>query len=278
MENSKLLIISTYKLIGVKINLITLHQTLEIISGWISQKSIGHQIIVSNTHILMECKINHQLKIAINCSDLIIPDGMPLVFFGRLRGFPEATRTDGPSLLLESLSFSNRYSWKHYFYGSTPDVINKLQEKVVNNYPTAQIAGAYSPPFQQQTPDEIQADIDRINAAKPDILWVGLGCPKQEIWIYQHKNQLKVPAILGVGLAFDILAGNKKRAPVWMQKSGLEWLYRFFQEPGRLWKRYLKYNTQFLFFATIEQFEYWWKLLRGKNTSQNNKEAKSTQH
>jgi N-acetylglucosaminyldiphosphoundecaprenol N-acetyl-beta-D-mannosaminyltransferase len=266
-----------YNLLNIKISTKGMSDIITQISDWIYCKNYSNQIIVANTHVLMESQKNKELMSAINQAAIIIPDGMPLVFFGKIRGFPRLQRCDGPNLLIETLQLSTINEWNHFFYGSTPEVLSKLQEEIINKYPQIKICGTFSPPFKPQTPAEIQADIDRINAAQPDILWVGLGCPKQEIWIYQHKNQLKVPAILGVGLAFDILAGNKKRAPVWMQKSGLEWLYRFFQEPGRLWKRYLKYNTQFLFFATIEQFEYWWKLLRGKITNQINKEAKSTQ-
>lgn len=201
----------------------------------------------------MESRRNASLGAAIDHADLVIPDGMPLVFAARKRGFPDTTRADGPTLLQKALQ---REGLRHYFLGSTPEVLDNLGKEIQENFPTAIYAGSYSPPFRPLSEEENTQIVRTINESKSDILWVGLGCPKQEIWMEENKSELQVPAIAGVGMAFDILAGNKPRAPEWMQKSGLEWLFRFYCEPGRLWKRYIVYNTQFIVLFIIEQIQY----------------------
>lgn len=208
---------------------------------------------MANTHVIMESRNNPELGKALEQADLVIADGMPLVMAGRLRGFPEATRADGPTLLQKALELDGL---RHYFLGSTPEVIEALTVEIKRNHPAAVIAGSYSPPFRALSDSENTEIINHINESRPDILWVGLGCPKQEIWMEQNRKKLQVPAMAGVGMAFDILAGNKPRAPQWMQKSGLEWLFRLYCEPGRLWKRYIVYNTQFIFLFGLEQLQY----------------------
>jgi N-acetylglucosaminyldiphosphoundecaprenol N-acetyl-beta-D-mannosaminyltransferase len=132
-----------------------------------------------------------------------------------------------------------------------------MQKQIHIQWSQVEIAGMFSPPFRNLSALEDLAVVAQINSARPDILWVGLGCPKQECWIAEHQHQLDVPVMLGVGQAFDILAGEKTEAPTWMQSNGLEWLFRFIQEPRRLWKRYLIYGPQFVYLAAREQIAYW---------------------
>ena len=247
----------SYDLLGVKISAIQIPEILAQIQAWINAQSQGHFIIVANTHVLMERRVNPGLHQAIEQASLVIPDGMPLVIVGRMRGYALPKRAYGPDLLLAALADSNTKGWRHYFYGSTPQNLIDIQNQIHKHWSQVNIAGMYSPPFRNLTYQEDQAVIESINSVRPDILWVGLGCPKQECWIAEHQHVLNVPVMLGVGQAFDILAGAKAKAPTWMQSNGLEWLFRFIQEPRRLWKRYLVYGSQFVYLATQEQIVYW---------------------
>ena len=143
--------------------------------------------------------------------------------------------------------------------GVRPKFLPVCKKVIHKQWPQVEIAGMYSPPFQIPSDQEDQSVVALINSSRPDILWVGLGCPKQECWIAEHQHQLNVPVLLGVGQAFDILAGAKAWAPAWMRSNGLEWLFRLFQEPRRLWKRYLVYSPQFVYLAAREQIVYWWQ-------------------
>jgi N-acetylglucosaminyldiphosphoundecaprenol N-acetyl-beta-D-mannosaminyltransferase len=217
---------------------------------WIRARSLGHAVVVANTHVVMESRQNPALRQAVHAASLVIPDGMPLVVAARRRGFPLKSRSDGPGLMYKALSEEPSSHWRHYFYGSTPEVLDSL----CIQFPETTIAGTSAPPFRPLTHEEDTQAVEKINAAQADVLWVGLGCPKQEIWICEHSDRLNVPVLLGVGQAFDILAGVKSRAPKWMQNSGLEWLYRLLLEPRRVWKRYLLYNPWFIWLFIREEF------------------------
>ena len=171
-------------------------------------------------------------------------DGKPLSVILRKRGFKKADRVTGPDLMHEIFACSNEHGYTHYFYGSTPETLNDLKKKLIRRYQLS-IVGMYSPPFRRLTEEEDKILVKKINEAHADFIWVGLGAPKQEQWMYEHQNQVN-GLMIGVGAGFDYFAGNIKRAPVWMQKCSLEWLYRLLQEPKRLFKRYLITNTKFL--------------------------------
>lgn len=223
---------------------------------WSRARSFGHYIVVANTHVLMEARRDALLRQAVDAADLVIPDGMPLVVVGRLRGYPLKRRADGPGLMAAALERFQREGLSHYFYGGTPESLRSLRETVAARWPSARVAGAYAPPFRRLSIQEDDAVVEAINAARPDVLWVGLGCPKQERWMLEHRERLNVPVMLGVGQAFDLLSGDKRRAPAWMCNCGLEWFYRFTHEP-RTWRRYLLYNPQFVYLAALEQLHYW---------------------
>ena len=234
--------IESCKVMGVRINHLDHEQIRARMSEWIRTPIHGRTVVFANTHVVMESRQSPALAEAVNAATLVVPDGMPLVIAVRSNGYPMRDRADGPGLMHKVLTHEDCRTWRHYFYGSTQDVLDGILQK----FPNANIAGVHAPPFRALTPEEDATIVDEINASGTDVLWVGLGCPKQERWMFEHAARLNVPVILGVGQAFDILAGAKKRAPLWMCKTGLEWLYRLLQEPRRLWKRYLFHNTRFI--------------------------------
>jgi N-acetylglucosaminyldiphosphoundecaprenol N-acetyl-beta-D-mannosaminyltransferase len=188
----------------------------------------------------------------LNSSGLTVPDGKPLTWLGRHRGFDLKRRVYGPDLFQDFLAATRTRGYRHFFYGGHPEVITRLVETIRYRYPGTEFAGYYSPPFRALTAQEDLHVITMINESRADILWVGLGCPKQEIWMYEHREHLNVPVMVGVGQAFNIIAGTLKQAPLWMREHGLEWLFRLILEPRRLWKRYLVYNARFLYCIMLE--------------------------
>jgi N-acetylglucosaminyldiphosphoundecaprenol N-acetyl-beta-D-mannosaminyltransferase len=254
--------INGFSIGGNKIHAVAIKDVLRQIQEWIEEKSKTHYVVAANVHVVMEGYQNETMKATLGQADLVTPDGMPLVFVGRLRGFPLRHRTDGPGLMAAALEQGAPIGWRHYFYGSTPEVLAVLQSQIRERWPNIKIAGSYSPPFRPLTIEEDQAVVKQINAASADILWVGLGCPKQEHWMFDHKNTLRIPVMLGVGQAFDLLAGTKQRAPRWMCNYGLEWFYRLIHEPRRLWKRYFLYNPWFIVLVLYEQIIWLWEKKR----------------
>ncbi len=225
---------------------------LQAISAWIAQRQPNY-ICCIPAHTVMACYDHPDLRPVFASSGLNTPDGMAVVWLLRLAGFKQVERVYGPDLLLAACQYGLSLGWRHYFYGSTSVVIDKLIGKLSNRFPGLDIAGYESPPFRELTDDEEREMIARIQSAKPDIVWIGLGSPKQEKWMHAHVNSLGVPVLVGVGAAFDFLAGSKPQAPRWMQRSGLEWLYRLVTEPRRLWKRYLLGYPRFIVLVLLKR-------------------------
>ena len=210
----------------------------------------GDYMCVSNVHTTVTAYEDPAYREIQNGGIMAIPDGGPLSSVGRKRGFPQMQRTTGPSYLEEVLKLSEQYGWRHYFYGATEETLSKLAEELANKYPGVTVAGMYSPPFRPLTAEEDAAVIAKIKEAAPDFVWVGLGAPKQERWMAEHRGKV-CGFMVGVGAAFDYLAGNIERAPAWMQRCNLEWFYRLIQDPKRLFKRYLVTNTKFIWHALV---------------------------
>ncbi len=208
----------------------------------------GKYICAANVHTTVTAYENEVYRAAQNGAVLAIPDGGPLSSVGRKRGDTGMQRTTGPSYRQEMLK--GRY--RHYFYGSTEETLEKMKEALNRDYPDAVIAGMYSPPFRTLAPEEDAEVIRMINEADADFVWIGLGAPKQEYWMAEHKDKVH-GLMVGVGAAFDYLAGNINRAPEWMQKHSLEWLYRLMQDPKRLFYRYFHTNTSFIWNAVIRK-------------------------
>jgi len=219
-----------------------------------TQKNIknlsGNYMCVSNVHTTVMAYENKYYCDIQNGGIMAIPDGGPLSSVGRSRGYNQMARTTGPDYLREILRISKENEYKHYFFGSTQDTLKKLRMKISQEFPGVQITGMYSPPFRSLTHEENLQIVDIINRSAPDFIWVGLGAPKQEQWMAQHQGKVS-GFMVGVGAAFDYLAGNINRAPLWMQKNNLEWLYRLIQDPVRLFSRYVVTNSKFVLNAVI---------------------------
>ena len=180
-----------------------------------------------------------------NSGAMCLPDGKPLSIVCRRRGFYDAKRVPGPDLMPKIFEASRERGFRHYFYGGSKETLDKLKSKLKKQYPWLNIVGMYSPPYRPLTAGEDEQAIKKINEARPDFIWVALGAPKQEEWMYQHQFQV-CGVMLGVGAAFDFCAGTVKRAPGWVQEMCLEWLYRLVQDPKRLFMRYFSTNLSFL--------------------------------
>lgn len=243
--------IPTVDILGVDIAAIDMKWLLEFTTAHIYELS-GDYICVSNVHTTVTAYEDKEYKEIQNGGILAIPDGGPLSSVGRRRGAKDMSRTTGPSYMGEIIKESEEKGWKHFFYGSTQETLDKLKEELNKSYPGLDIVGMYSPPFRVMTEEEDKGIINEINMASPDFLWVGLGAPKQERWMAAHQGKVK-GLMVGVGAAFDYYAGNIERAPEWMQKTNLEWLYRLLQDPKRLFKRYLITNSKFIWNAIIRR-------------------------
>lgn len=244
-------LIPTVDILGVRIAAINMEWLLEFSKKHIQELS-GDYMCVSNVHTTVMSYKDNEYRNIQNGGIMAIPDGGPLSTVGRKRGATNMRRTTGPSYMEAILKMSDKYGWKHYLYGSTPQTINRVKEVIENMYPKIKIVGTYSPPFRPISQTEDENIIKSINDASPDFIWVALGAPKQEKWMAQHQGKVK-GFMVGVGAGFDYLAGNIKRAPRWMQKNNLEWLYRLIQDPKRLFKRYLITNSVFLWNVVVRR-------------------------
>lgn len=205
----------------------------------------GKYICVSNVHTTVLSFRDEEYRKVQNSASMALPDGKPLSIVSRRRGFTDAQRVPGPDLMPKIFEISGEKGYRHYFYGGKRETLKKLKDALKKKYPDLIIAGMYSPPFRPLSEEEDVAVIKKINDAKPDFIWIALGAPKQEKWMYDHRDKV-TGVMLGVGAAFDFIAGTVKRAPGWMQEMCLEWLYRILQDPVRLIPRYLGTNLSFL--------------------------------
>lgn len=221
---------------------IVLDQVLEMIAA-----NAHGTIHVCTVHTMLECVDAPQLADIVNRGTLAVPDGMPLVWLGR-RAFPSSNvqRCYGPDLMLTICEAGVATGVKHCLYGGTPEVLQQLQDNLEACFPGIRIVEAIAPPFRALTAEEERDMAKRIDAAEADIVWVGLGTPKQDLWLGQMRQKLDAPVLIAVGAAFDFHAGVIPQAPRWMQRAGLEWFFRLCKEPRRLWKRYLIGNPRFL--------------------------------
>jgi N-acetylglucosaminyldiphosphoundecaprenol N-acetyl-beta-D-mannosaminyltransferase len=238
-------------ILGVQVSAIDMEVALHAIEGWIAREE-PHYVCVTGVHGVMESQRDDELRRIHNAAGLVTPDGMPLVWLSRLRGFREVERVYGPDLMLALCEHSVRRGHSHFFYGGAPEVAEKLAARLQSRFPGLQVSGVYAPPFGPLTREEDAAMVERIRAARPSILWVGLSTPKQERWMSEHVSRLNVPVLIGVGAAFDFHAGLKRQAPRWVQRSGLEWLFRLAMEPRRLWRRYLINNPWFVWLVLLQ--------------------------
>lgn len=241
-----------FNILGVHVSAITMRDALDSFREWISSRQ-PHYVCVTPAHAVMECWDHPELRQVYNASGLTTPDGMAIVWLLRWAGHENVERVYGPDLLLATCQKSLKTGWRHYFYGGAPGVAEALVAALKKSMPELQVVGIDSPPFRRLTPEEDEAACARIRTSQADIVWVGLGSPKQEVWMSEHFQQLGVPVIVGVGAAFDFLSGVKLQAPRWMQRSGLEWFFRLLNEPGRLWRRYLLGYPRFVILVILQR-------------------------
>jgi N-acetylglucosaminyldiphosphoundecaprenol N-acetyl-beta-D-mannosaminyltransferase len=238
------LMIPRVDVLGVQVSAIDIPTATDEIARWIDERE-QHYVCVTGVHGVMESQSDDELLAIHNRSGLTTPDGMPMVWAGKWAGL-DIQRVYGPDLMLALCERAARQGWSSFFYGGREGVPERLAQQLTAQFPGLRVAGTYSPPFRALTEEEDDDVIARINAARPDLVYVGLSTPKQERWMASHAGRLHAPALLGVGAAFDIHAGTLRQAPRWVQRSGLEWLFRLAVEPRRLWRRYLTNNPRFV--------------------------------
>ena len=230
--------------LGVGVGVLNLTTTLDAITRAVAERRKGY-VCVTGVHGVSEAQEDAEFRRILNGAFLNTPDGMPMVWLGRLGGHREMGRVYGPDLMTLVMRESVARGWRHFFYGGANGTAERLRAVLTEKFPGLQVSGTYEPPFRPLNDAEQAALTAQVAAAKPDMLWVGLSTPKQERFMAENLARLDTTLMLGVGAAFDMLAGTKSQAPRWMQASGLEWFYRLCQEPRRLGPRYLRNNPLF---------------------------------
>jgi len=221
--------------LGVGVSALTMQRAVDTIEQWISQRA-RHYVCVTGVHGIMESQRDEALRSIHNKAGLVTPDGMPLVWLAR-RQDRSVERVYGPDLMLALCERAAACGYRVFFYGSSETTLARLTTNLERRFPGLMIAGSYAPPFRPLTDEEDAQIVERINESRADIVWVGLSTPKQERWMHAHVGRVQAAALIGVGAAFDFHAGLKPQAPRWMQRSGLEWLFRLATEPRRLGRR-----------------------------------------
>ena len=220
---------------------------LNAISGWASRRD-SRYICICNVHSVVTARQEVEFQKVINEADMATPDGMPVAWMLRMLGEKGQQRINGPDLMWKYCELAASRGEPVFFYGSTDATLAKLKSALEQSFPAFKSAGMYSPPFRALSAAEDQQIVDMINGSGAGVVFVGLGCPKQEKWMAEHRGRINA-VMVGVGAAFDYHAGTIKRAPLWMQQNGLEWLHRLCSEPRRLWQRYWSTNSRFIYYA-----------------------------
>lgn len=233
--------------LGQPLDAVTWEDALARIADWAFRRE-SRYVCISNAHSVVTGSQDAAFAQVLQGADLVTPDGAPVAWMLRRMGVVAQERINGPDLMWRYCAEAARRGEAVYLYGGTPDTLVLLQQRLKAAFPGLVIAGAMSPPFRAPTPDEIDRDVQAINDSGAGTVWVSLGCPKQELWMAARRGQVKA-VMIGVGAAFDYHAGTIRRAPPWMQRSGLEWLHRLLSEPRRLWRRYLVTNSLFIWGA-----------------------------
>jgi N-acetylglucosaminyldiphosphoundecaprenol N-acetyl-beta-D-mannosaminyltransferase len=232
------------RVLGVPIHAVDWPSALETISQWASRRE-SRCVCICNVHSVVTASQQAEFRAAIEQADLATPDGAPVAWMLRRLGIARQERISGPDLMRRYCALAASRNESSFLLGGTDSVLQRLQDTLHNDFPGLRIAGTCSPPFRPLTSEEDDAIVAQINASGAGVVWVGLGCPKQELWMHAHRGRVQA-VMVGVGAAFPYLSGMARRAPKWMQRSGLEWLHRLASEPRRLWRRYLFTNSYFI--------------------------------
>jgi N-acetylglucosaminyldiphosphoundecaprenol N-acetyl-beta-D-mannosaminyltransferase len=228
----------SFQMLGVRVDALQIRDAVHQMRSWIDDREPKTRFVaVTGMHGIAEARENSQFRQILNAADLVVPDGMPLVWVGRVKGHALRHRVCGSELMTRFCQETGN-NYRHFFYGGAAGVAEELAQTLHEKHGII-VAGTYTPPFRPLSKDQEKEFTCLLERASPDVLWVGLSTPKQEKWIYEHRSNFTVPVMLGVGAAFDMNSGKLQRAPKWMRDCGLEWLFRLASEPRRLWRRYL---------------------------------------
>lgn len=239
--------------LGTQIAVVNPEAARRLIAGWLSENTTGRYVSLVDVHCIMQSYRRPEVRRAYNSADACLPDGMPLTWVGRSRGHRTMSRVYGPDLMLAMLEHSSTTRWTNFFLGGAEGVADELKHKMVHRFPGLQVVGTYCPPFRPLTTEERAALVHRVNELRPDMVWVGLGAPKQDLFMAEYHNELHTKVMIGVGAAFDFHTGRVRQAPRWMMHAGLEWGFRLCMEPRRLAPRYLRNNPAFLWHIFMQQ-------------------------
>jgi N-acetylglucosaminyldiphosphoundecaprenol N-acetyl-beta-D-mannosaminyltransferase len=237
--------------LGVGVHAVNMHSAAMILESHIKTNTKGY-VCLTGVHGIMEIQRDSDLRSVFAEALLVAPDGMPTVWMGHLQGFHDMQRVFGPDLMLEIIGRPEFHDCVHFFCGGAPGVAERLREEMMRRFPWIKIAGTFTPPFRQMTPEEEGDLSDRVHLLQPDIIWVGLSTPKQELFMARYLPMLDTKLMIGVGAAFLFHTGAIRDSPAWVKRAGLQWVHRLMQEPTRLWKRYLINNPLFIFFILLQ--------------------------
>jgi N-acetylglucosaminyldiphosphoundecaprenol N-acetyl-beta-D-mannosaminyltransferase len=233
-------------ILGVGVSAVNMNAALDQIRAWIERREPNY-VTAAPAHCIVDCLRSETLRKIYNRAGMVIPDGRPTAWICQLMGYRQVEQVRGADLMLEVCKRSVGHGYRHFLYGGwPPDVVEQLALKLRKRFPGIQIVGTYAPPFRPVTPEEDAMIIEMISAAKPDIVWIGLGTTKEHLWAASHVGKLVAPVLVGVGAAFDFQSERKPQAPRWMMRAGLEWFFRVLTEPRRLGPRYLRDNPIFI--------------------------------
>lgn len=255
METAKTTEMQTTNVLNVPIGVLTMDGAVQQVNRWIAESPRARLITFANVHMLVEAQLRPEFKRALHEVDLNLPDGAPVFWLARSSAGERVEKIAGPSFMEHFLEQSSALGHKHFFYGGAPGVAHEAESRVRRLHPGIQMVGSLSPPFRALTDHEAEEVVTTINESGAEVLWVGLGCPKQEQWILDFRDRLHVKVMLAVGQALNITAGQNRRCPPVLTAMGAEWVYRLFREPRRLWKRYLVTNTLFLLFMLQQKLQ-----------------------
>lgn len=247
--------ILSFMVLGVRVHLVQMNQVLSIIEHWVDQGGGCRYIVATQLHGIMEARRDARFKEILNTADLFVPDGFSLSLAARLRRIELKKRVPGPDLCLEGCRLAAERGYRVFFYGDTEETLAALVSSLKDHFPNLEIAGTHSPPFRPLTEEEDAQETAMINGSGADIVWVGLGLPKQEQWMFAHREKLNASVLVGVGAAFKFMSGQVRRAPPWVGDHGFEWLWRFIKEPRRVWRRVIIDGPHFLLCVALESLD-----------------------
>ena len=241
----------SFEILGVRVSAVNLERAYAFIESMVRDQKAGY-VCVAPVSTIVAAVEDSRYKQVIDGAAMVTPDGMPVVWLAHGQGFSDVKRTYGPDLMRLVCGRGQTRGFRHYLLGGTPEVNTLLAERLESDYPAIRIAGRYAPPFRPLTGDEEKQMIQSINDSGAQVVWVGLGSPKQDFWMAEQRDKIKAPVMVGVGAAFDFIAGHKKQAPRWIQNIGMEWFFRLCCEPRRLWRRYLIGNMKFIYYLVSQ--------------------------